>query len=133
MKELLENQYKNLFLWVPFILAFGGALYFSLGTEPNFRFPIIITILIGATIYKYKNVFVRALFLFLFGFFYAMSFTHIINTPQINNSFGFVNINATVRDVNFTNESTRVLLSVPGNQIDKELSQNKNIYTLYNK
>lgn len=127
MKELLENQYKNLFLWVPFILAFGGALYFSLGTEPNFRFPIIITILIGAIIYKYKNVFVRALFLFLFGFFYAMSFTHIINTPQINNSFGFVNINATVRDVNFTNESTRVLLSVPGNQIDKELSQNKNI------
>ena len=127
MKELLENQYKNLFLWVPFILAFGGALYFSLGTEPNFRFPIIITILIGAIIYKYKNVFVRALFLFLFGFFYAMSFTHIINTPQINDSFGFVNINATVRDVNFTNESTRVLLSVPGNQIDKELSQNKNI------
>ena len=127
MKELLENQYKNLFLWVPFILAFGGALYFSLGTEPNFRFPIIITILIGAIIYKYKNVFVRALFLFLFGFFYAMSFTHIINTPQINNSFGFVNINTTVRDVNFTNESTRVLLSVPGNQIDKELSQNKNI------
>ena len=127
MKELLENQYKNLFLWVPFILAFGGAIYFSLGTEPNFRFPIIITILIGAIIYKYKNVFVRALFLFLFGFFYAMSFTHIINTPQINDSFGFVNINATVRDVNFTNESTRVLLSVPGNQIDKELSQNKNI------
>lgn len=127
MKEFLENQYKNLFLWVPFILAFGAAFYFSLGSEPDFRFPILITFLIGAIIYKYKNVFVRSLFLFLFGFFYAMSFTHIINTPQINDSFGFIDINTTVRDVNFTNESTRVLLSVPSNQIDKELPQNKNI------
>ncbi len=126
MKEILQNQYKNLFLWVPFILAFGAAFYFSLGNEPDFHFPILITFLIGAIIYKYKNVFVRALFLFLFGFFYAMSFTHIINTPQINDSFGFININATVRDINFTNESTRVLLSIPSAQIDSDLP-NKNI------
>ena len=126
MKEILENQYKNLFLWVPFILAFGAAFYFSMSIEPNFHFPILITILTGAIIYKYKNVFVRALFLFVFGFFYAMSFTQIINTPQIKDSFAFIPVNGVVRDVNFTNDSTRVLLSVPSNQIDENLP-NKNI------
>lgn len=128
MKEILENQYKNSFLWVPFIMAFGGALYFSLGTEPNFRFPIIITGLVGAIIYKYKNIFMRALFLFAFGFFYSMSFTHIINTPQINNSFDFIHIDAIVKDIDFTSVSNRVLLNVPSNQIDKNLpNQNINI------
>ena len=126
MKEILEYQYKNLFLWVPFIMAFGAGLYFSLGTEPNFSFPIIITILIGAIIYKYKNVFIRATALFFFGFFYAMSFTNIIDTPQIKDTFDFIPINGTVKSIDFTDNSTRVLLKINAQQLDTELP-NKNI------
>lgn len=121
MKEILEHQYKNLFLWVPFVMAFGAALYFSLGTEPVFRFPIIITILLGALIYKYKSIFVRIVALFAFGFFYAMSFTHIIDTPQIKDSFDFVHVNGTVNSVDFTSDSTRVLLNINAQQLDEKL------------
>ena len=35
MKELWQNQHGNLFLWVPFLMAFGAGLYFNLDTEPN--------------------------------------------------------------------------------------------------
>ena len=126
MKEILQYQYKNVFLWAPFIVAFGAALYFSLESEPNFHFPIIITALVCGIFYKYKNVLIRGVALFLFGFFYAMSFTHIINTPQINDSFDFVSVNGVVKDVDFTSDSTRVLLSINAQQIDKDLP-NKNL------
>lgn len=117
MKEILKYQYKNMFLWVPFIMAFGAALYFGLDFEPYFRFPVLITVLCMAIIYKNKNIFIRILALFLFGFFYAMSFTHIIDTPQIKDSFGYTNITGTVQDIDYTSDSTRVLLSVPSNKI----------------
>lgn len=122
MKEILQYQYKNIFLWVPFVIAFGAAFYFSIDTEPNFNFPIIITLLFGAIIYKYKSIFIRAFALFFFGFFYAMSFTHIINTPQIKDSFGFIPIDGIVKDIDFTTDSTRILLKVNAQQLDKNLS-----------
>jgi competence protein ComEC len=121
MKEFLEYQYKNHFLWVPFIMAFGAAWYFNLDMEPVFRFPILITILLCAIIFKYKNTFIRIIALFLFGFFYAMSFTHINNTIQIKDSFGFVPVSGVVQRADFTNDSTRVVLSISGNQLDSEL------------
>ena len=105
MKEILNYQYKHLFLWMPFVMAFGAALYFSIDIEPDFRFPIIITLLLTAIFFKYKNILIRALCLFLFGFFYAMSFTHIINTPQIRDSFGFVDISGVVKNIDFTTDS----------------------------
>ena len=123
MKEILKYQYKNAFLWVPFVIAFGAALYFDLDIEPNFHFPILITCLSGLIIYKYKNIFVRIIALFLFGFFYAMSFTQIIDTPKIQDSFGFVNITGTVSDIDFTDDSTRILLSVPSNQIKSDTNK----------
>lgn len=128
MKEFLNNQYKNLFLWTPFVMAFGGAVYFSSDNEPNFSFPIIIALLLIGIVFKYKNVFVRAVSLFMFGFFYAMAFTQTIDTPQIKDSFGFININGTVKDIDFAPESTRVLLNIDAKQIDEKLSdKNLNI------
>lgn len=121
MKEILNNQYKNLFLWTPFVMAFGAALYFSIEQEPNFHFPILITLLLCGIIYKYKNVMIRACALFLFGFFYAMSFMNLVDTPQIKDSFDFINITATVQDIDFTEKSTRLLLNVNAKQIDSEL------------
>lgn len=128
MKEILNIQYKNLFLWVPFVMAFGAALYFSIGVEPNFNFPIIITLLMAGIIYKYKNIFVRTIALFVFGFFYAMSFTQFTDTIQIKDSFDFISINGTVKDIDFTPDSARVLLSIPAQQIDENLpDKNLNI------
>jgi competence protein ComEC len=123
MKEFFENQYKNLFLWVPFVVAFGAALYFGLNTEPNFHFPILITILLGIIIYKNKNVFLRAIALCLFGFFYAMSFTHIIDTPQVSDSFGAIPISGEIRDIDYTTDKTRLIIRVPSDQIKSETNK----------
>lgn len=128
MKEIIGIQYKNLFLWMPFVMAFGAALYFSIGIEPNFSFPIIIALLLCAIAYRYKNIFIRAIAIFMFGFFYAMSFAHIVDTPQIKDSFDFIPINGTVKDIDFTSDSTRILLNIPAQQIDERLSdKNLNI------
>lgn len=126
MKEILDNQYKNIFLWTPFVMAFGAAVYFSCGTEPAFAFPFIITLLLGAIVFINKNIFVRAIALFLFGFFYAMSFTHFKDTPQIKDSFDFIHLDGVVQDIDYTPDSTRILLNVNANHIDKT-TDNKNL------
>lgn len=126
MKEILNYQYKNIFLWVPFLMAFGAALYFSCGTEPNFHFPILITCLLAIIIYKKNNLILRGIALFFFGFFYAMSFTHIINTPQIHNSFGEINISGTIKDIDYTTDKTRLTINIPIEQVNQNNS-NKNI------
>lgn len=117
MKEILKYQYKNIFLWMPFVMAFGAALYFSCGTEPNIRFPIILVLLFALIFFRYKNIFIRALCVFLFGFFYAMSFTHIIDTPQLRDSFGEVSVSGIVQDIDYTTDKTRIILRVPMYQI----------------
>jgi competence protein ComEC len=127
MKEIIENQYKNLFLWTPFLLAFGAGLYFSLGIEPNIQFPFLITILIGAIIYKYKNIFLRAIMLFAFGFFYAMCFTHFVNTPQIHDSFGKVNISGVVTNIDYSPKSSFITVNLPIKQIDSKTNDNRNL------
>lgn len=127
MKEFINNQYKNLFLWTPFLIAFGGGLYFSLDTEPNVHLPVLITILLCAIIFKNKNVIIRGIALFLFGFFYSMSFTHMINTPQIQNSFGDVNISGKITNIDFVDDSTRLFLQIPINQINLKSQENKNV------
>lgn len=125
MKEFLNNQYKNAFLWTPIIVAFGAALYFSMDTEPIFQFPILITLLLCGIIYKYQNLVIRAIALFAFGFFYAMSFTHIINTPQIHDSFGEIEIAGTIKNIDYTYDSTRVVVNVPLSQLDSTTDSNK--------
>lgn len=125
MKEFLENQYKNLFLWAPFVIAFGGATYFSLGTEPNFHFPLLITILSALIIYKKQNIFMRAIMLFVFGFFYSMSFTQFVNTPQLKHNDTVLKIDGTVSDIDFTTKSKHIFIKIPANQIDYHFSPDK--------
>lgn len=125
MKEFIENQYKNLFLWSPFVAAFGAALYFSLDNEPLFIWPFLITILSGAIILKNKNIFIRAIALFIFGFFYAMCFTKMVATPQIRDSFGEIEISGKITNIDFSDDSTRVFLNVPLNQLNSKYDGNK--------
>ena len=85
MQDFIRNQLDNKFLYVPFLMAFGGALYFSITTEPNIPTPVIFT-LIALCIAVFKRIpyTIRALAIFIFGFLYAYTFTSIINTAQIN-------------------------------------------------
>lgn len=117
MKQFFANQYKNLFLWVPFVMAFGGALYFSCGIEPNFHFPILITLLLAVIFFKKQNIFIRGAAIFLFGFFYSMSFTHIIDTPVVRDSFGTIPISGKIKDIDYTTENTRLTIRIPTEQI----------------
>ena len=126
MKEILENQYKNVFLWSPFVMAFGMALYFSLDTEPNFHIPYIIALLFCGIIYKFKNILIRAFAVFWFGFFYAMSFTMFTSTPQINDSFGTINISGKIKDIDYRNDSTRIFINLPISKIDSKQDTNTN-------
>ena len=125
MKEFLNNQYKNLFLWSPFVMALGAVLYFSMYLEPNFQFPVLITALSGLIIYKHKNIFITMIALFIFGFFYSMSYTNIIDTPQIHSSYKSRYISGTVQDIDFMTDNTRITLKIPANQIDSRYSANK--------
>ena len=125
MKEILNNQYKNLFLWSPFIMALGAVLYFTMHSEPNFQFPILITALSGLIIYKHKNIFITAIALFLFGFFYSVSYTNIIDTPQIYASHKAHYIYGTVQDIDFMTDNTRITLKIPANQINSKYSGDK--------
>ena len=71
MQELWHNQSGRLFLWVPFLMAFGAGLYFNLSFEPNV-FLCICCALIAICFAVYKApIFIRAISLFVFGFCYG--------------------------------------------------------------
>lgn len=123
MKEFLNNQYKNIFIWSPFVMAFGAALYFSCDTELNFHFPILITILLCAIIYKNKNLLIRIFALFLFGFFYAMSFTHIIDTPQTKDSYYPIQISGKIKNIDYKPDSVQLTIQIPAKDINSETSK----------
>lgn len=119
MKKWLEIQYTNLFLYVPFLMAAGAALYFSLSVEPNLIMPFVIsgTLIIIACINKVPK-FIRALALFAFGFCYACAFTNIINTPQIKHDISNLTISGTVTSIDYTDDKIKLYLAVPAQAID---------------
>ena len=82
MNKILENQRPNMFLWVPFLMAFGAALYFSYGPEPNLIFCCVMAVItFCAAAFLRAPVIVRGILLFIFGFCYACMYTNILNTP----------------------------------------------------
>lgn len=122
MRKFLENQRENMFLFVPFIMAAGGALYFGLSSEPTFPYPTftlpILTLIITALMLLiHRPIFVRAVLIFIFGFIYAATFTHMTNTPKLMRTVRNTNITATVMDIDYTPESTRIFLRVATHDI----------------
>ncbi len=113
MRKLLENQFQNLFLWVPFLMAFGAAMYFAFPYEPKIIFPFAFAIfaLIGAFI-KRTPILLRGAFLGLFGFFYAAAFTNFIATPQISRDIRNATINANVIKIDYTDSKSRIYMRV---------------------
>ena len=117
MRQLLENQSVNAFLWVPFLMAFGAALYFNLSAEPNVNLCIVGAIVAGAVALCRVHFAIRAIAIFIFGFCYACGFTHFINTPQITREIHNAEIVGTVGNIDYTSDKTRVYIKLPANQI----------------
>ena len=119
MKKWLEIQSNNLFLYAPFLMAVGAALYFSLSFEPNLFAPFVIsvTLFVISCIRKVPKV-IRALALFAFGFCYACAFTNIINTPQIKHDLTNLTISGTVTSIDYTDDKIKLYLAVPAQDID---------------
>jgi len=113
MQKLLENQLCNLFLWVPFLMAFGAGIYFAFPTEPKIIFPFAFAMfsLIGAFV-KRVPILLRGALLILFGFFYAAAFTNFIATPQMKRDIRNTTITGHVIKIDYTDSKSRIYMRV---------------------
>ena len=113
MRDWLENQYQNLFLYVPFLLAFGAALYFTITNEPDIILTACVFIIsVGISLIKHIPVLLRGLLLFVIGFCYACIFTNIIDTPKLLRNLHNLEITGDVKSIDYTDDKTRIYLSV---------------------
>lgn len=114
MKEILENQRPNAFLWAPFVMAAGAALYFSVSTEPNLPFAWLFTIVtFCAATFLRIPIIIRGILLFLFGFCYANAYTAAINTPIMPHDMRDINIVGHVTAIDHTPDKHRIFIRVP--------------------
>ncbi|MBO5704473.1 MAG: ComEC family competence protein [Alphaproteobacteria bacterium] len=113
MRDWIDNQWPNLFLYAPFLMAFGGALYFTLSHEPNLIAAPIITLALFVCIFiKRIPAILRGILLFLFGFYYAAAFTNFINTPLLKHNLHNLEVTAVVESIDYTDDKNKILLSV---------------------
>lgn len=119
MREFFATNRENLFLYVPFIMAFGGAAYFGLTTEPSIPyFNIIVTIIaimsgIGMILLQ-RTVLLRAVLIFIFGFAYAAAFTYFVATPKLNHNIRNADIIGVVENIDYTPDKTRIFIRTNG-------------------
>ena len=113
MRDWLDNQYQNLFLYVPFLLAFGAALYFVLPCEINVILAYVFLLFSGLAIFvRRMPIKLRAVLIFLFGFCYACAFTDFIDTPKLTHNKHNLNITGVVENIDYTDDKSRIYLSV---------------------
>lgn len=118
MRDWLDNQYQNLFLYVPFLLAGGAALYFMLAREPELILAYIGLLLSAVAVFiKHVPNILRAVLIFIFGFCYACVFTDLINTPKLTHGKHGLNIIGTVQNIDYTDDKSRIYLSVSADDI----------------
>lgn len=114
MQEFIKNQQCNLFIYTPFLMAGGAALYFSLSREPHLIFaPIITAVLLASVFIKQVPILLRGLLLFLFGFYYAAVFTDFKNTPDLKHNIHNMEIVGRVDAIDYTPDKVRIYLTAP--------------------
>ncbi len=117
MNKWLQEQYKNAFLWAPFIMAFGAAMYFSCANTTCAAAILVAAAVIIAGAFAKNKYAVRGGALFMFGLLYAALYTYAIATPRIYNPVRGVEISGRVRNIDFTPDKARLYISVPARQI----------------
>jgi len=117
MNKWLQEQYKNAFLWVPFIMAGGAAMYFACANTTCAVASVAAgAVIITGALCKNKYA-MRGGMLFLFGLSYATLYTHIIATPRIYHPMRDIELSGRVHNIDFTPDKTRLYISVPANQV----------------
>ncbi len=126
MREFISEQFQNRFLWAPFLMAFGAALYFTLNGEPPLPCPVLfaIAMLAGAFAPRVPTL-LRGILLLGFGFCYAAAFTHVIDTPQITRNLRDLEISGTITKIDYTDTKTRIYIRIPANLINRDISENR--------
>jgi len=117
MRQWLTTQYKNAFLWAPFMMAGGAAMYFSASDAACAVACMCATVgFIAAAGYREKYA-SYACALFVFGFLYAAAFTHITVTPRMTRPMRGAEIEGTIEAIDYTPDKKRLFISVPASQI----------------
>ena len=107
MRSWVDNQYHNLFLYVPFLLAGGAATYFALPFEPNLMLACGIMGIMGTALcFKNIPILIRAILIFCVGLFYACVFTEFIDTPKLVHDKHNLEISGTVQNIDYTDEKS---------------------------
>lgn len=118
MQPFIENQSQNLFLWTPFLVATGCALYFSWDSEPSkFVIGALCAVFIMGLFLR-RHIVARAIALFTFGALYAAAYTHILATPQITRDIRDRTIVGVVKNIDYTDTKTRLSIQTDGKYID---------------
>lgn len=119
MQKFMQNQYGNLFLWVPILLAGGAAAFFGGVWDPTTLTVILAAvIMIGLVVIFRKNIFVRAVAIFVFGFCYAYAFTAVLRTPQLAHDLREMDVIGTVTKIDYTPNKARIYLRVKSDDIN---------------
>ncbi|MBR4475348.1 MAG: ComEC/Rec2 family competence protein [Alphaproteobacteria bacterium] len=119
MLEFWKNQKDNLFLYVPFIMAAGGASYFATAIEPHIPFAWMIAGILFAILCLWRTpTIIRAILVFIFGFCYACAYTNIIDTPVLNRDLHDVHITGHVSNIDYTTDKARIYIRVPAQELN---------------
>ncbi|MDO5012238.1 MAG: ComEC/Rec2 family competence protein [Pseudomonadota bacterium] len=118
MQRFIENQSQNMFLWTPFLMAVGCALYFSLNAEPNKFLVGALCVVFIVSLFLRRHIVARAGALFIFGVLYAAAYTHILATPQITRDIRDRTIIGVVKNIDYTDTKTRLSIQTDGRYID---------------
>ena len=108
MRDLFTYKSENNFIVATLIGAIGAALYFILPFETPLFIAAIGIICAAMAFIFCHNTIVRMIMVFLFAFFYAGTYTHIINTPQITRNIRDATFTANVVAIDYTADKTRL-------------------------
>ena len=121
----MEYQRENLFLYVPFIMAAGAALYFSASTEPNLPCAWLFAVItFCAAAFLRAPIVIRGILLFIFGFCYANAYTDAIDTPIMPRDMRDINITGRVTTIDHTPTKARIFISVPATDLNIKSDNN---------
>lgn len=125
IREALALQKNRIFLWVPFFLSIGIAVYFSLRTEPLWGATLLMVLISGCALawaawrdinrgqIAVLTIIVAATFLSVLGFSLAQVRANWVYTPMITKKMEPVGVVGTIRDIVVleAGEGSRVILS----------------------
>lgn len=118
MRDAIKNIFGDGFLWTPFLVGAGAAIYFSCASEPAIPHPWLFAILAAIIcVIRRAPIVIRGISFVTFGFMYAMAFTHALDTPQITRDIRGHEIIGNVVKIDYTDANVRAYITTDGAMI----------------